>query len=84
MCQKAPHVCARTHGFLTLSSQDQWIGEEDAVRQIDDVTSAHIKISVHTTAPTVMAFCHRPPWCFTMMTLQEYYDQSWLPGVPSS
>jgi hypothetical protein len=82
MCQHAPHVCARTHAFLALPTQDQWIGEEDAAHQIQEVTAFNRKITVHTAAPAVLAFCHRPPWCFTMMTLQDYYDQSWLPGVP--
>lgn len=82
MCQHAPHVCARTHAFLALPSRDQWIGEEDAAHQIEGVTAFHRKITVHTATPAVLAFCHQPPWCFTMMTLQDYYDQSWLPGVP--
>jgi hypothetical protein len=82
MCQRAPHVCCRTRDFLSLPSNDQWLAEEDAVSRLAAISAKDHRISVRTSTPSVVAFCHRPPWCYTMMTVREYYDQSWFPGVP--
>jgi len=83
MCQKqSPHICARSNGFLHLNRGDQWIGEEDATRKLVEIRPYDHQITVTTRVPAVVAFCHHPPWCFTMMTVREYDQQSWLPGVP--
>ncbi|RMF77498.1 MAG: hypothetical protein D6739_12680 [Nitrospirae bacterium] len=75
-------MCARSEGFLHLPASDQWIGEEDAARKLAGLKPYEHRITIPTRVPKVVAFCHRPPYCYTMMTKREYDGQSWLPGVP--
>jgi hypothetical protein len=82
MCEESPHICSRTDEFLSLGESDKWLSEEEAARELVKVSPYDHRVSIHTKVPTAVAFCHRPPWCYTMMTRREYDQQSWFRGVP--
>jgi hypothetical protein len=82
MCEQAPHICIRTDEFLALDGNDKWLSEEEATHELRKISPYDHRVSIHTKIPSVVVFCHRLPWCYTMMTRREYDQQSWLRGVP--
>jgi hypothetical protein len=82
MCEEAPHICIRTHDFLALDDDDRWLSEEEATQELVKISPFDHRVSIYTKVQGAVAFCHRPPWCYTMMTRGEYDQQSWFRGVP--